>query len=120
MLIRSHYNVIIPAGLTYQLDKPSRVGVTKEFHITNKSGVASKHSIIVGACVCDYEYRNEVNINIIGFKPFELKPNFKLAQAIIREVEIPEFECYEVDEDVNIFIDETDRGGGFGVTGNGL
>lgn len=112
------FNIKVPSGLIYKMDETDREGFTKEFHITNKSGVASKYSVITGACVCDMEYRDEVLINIIGFKEFTLKPNFKLAQGIIREVSIESISFVPYGDETDIFAEvSTNRGGGFGSTG---
>lgn len=117
----NHFNIKIPSGLLYSMEDSNDDNYTYDFKITNKSGVASKYSLITGACVCDMTYRDEVLINIIGFKPFTLKPNFKLAQGIIRRVEIPKIEFIPFGDDTELFDETTDnRGGGFGITGDGL
>ena len=113
-----HFNIKIPTGIKYKMNPCEREGFAKKFEIKNKSGIASKHSIVVGACVCDEEYQDEVIINLIGFKTFELKPNFKIAQGVISEVSIEPIEFIPFGDDTEIFTDKcANRGGGFGSTG---
>jgi len=85
--------------------------------IKNKSGVASKRQLVVGACVIDPGYTGEIYINLhnIGNETQIIKPGEKIAQAIL----IPIIHCgiEEVfdENDLNI---NTERGtGGFGSTG---
>lgn len=113
------FNIKIPSGIKYKLPKAEKEGRTKILKITNKSGVASNNSIITGACVCDSQYRNEIIFNLIGFKKFILKPEFKITQGVLYEVEIPQIDFIEYGSDIDIF-EKTDinRGGGYGSTGN--
>lgn len=114
----NHFNIKIPSGIIYKLPNTDNPNTTRKLEIKNKSGVASKNSVIVGACVCDMEYRNEVIFNLIGFKTMELKPNNKIVQGVISVVDIPSMKCYNYGDDTNIFSeDDIDRGGGFGTTG---
>jgi len=85
--------------------------------VKNKSGIASKRQLIVGACVIDPGYDGEVYINLhnIGYKTQIVKPGHKIAQAVL----IPIVHCgiMEVTEDK--LNEDTLRGtGAFGSTGN--
>ena len=53
--------------------------------IKNKSGVAHKRQLIVGACVVDSGYEGEVFVNLhnIGPEAQILEPGDKVAQAVI-------------------------------------
>ena len=53
--------------------------------IKNRSGVAAKRSLIVGACVVDSGYDGEVFVNIhnIGNEPQTIEPETKIAQAVM-------------------------------------
>lgn len=84
----------------------------------NKSGVASKKGLIVGACVVDADYQGEMHINLINTNENEsilLSPGDKIVQGIILPVE------YDMTEEVpfeDLYAGETERGaGGFGSTG---
>ena len=58
--ILSMSKVLIPSGIHVNL--PENVFLKAE----NKSGIASKRSLIVGACVIDQDYEGEVHINLIN------------------------------------------------------
>jgi len=72
-------NKVIPTGV--------RFGVPHGYmlEIKNRSSVASKRSLIVGACVVDSGYDGEVFVNLhnIGNKPQTLAPKDKIAQAVM-------------------------------------
>jgi dUTPase len=54
----------------------------------NKSGVASKKSLLVGASVIDHGYSGEVHINLInaGNKEVTISPGDKIIQGIMYEI----------------------------------
>ena len=86
--------------------------------VMNKSGVASKKSLIAGACVVDEGYTGEVFVNLhnIGTEPQTIDPGQKLAQGVFVRIEKPE--VVEVHED-NIYDQPTSRGSGaLGSTGD--
>ena len=72
-------SAILPTGY--------RFGVPHGYmlEIKNRSGVAAKRSLIVGACVVDSGYDGEVFVNLhnIGKKPQTIKPGEKIAQAVM-------------------------------------
>jgi len=85
--------------------------------IKNKSGIASKRQLLVGACVIDPGYDGEIYINLhnIGIKTQVIKAGDKIAQAVL----VPIIHC-GVEE---VFKDNLNkyaqRGtGGFGSTGS--
>jgi dUTP pyrophosphatase len=53
--------------------------------IKNKSGVAYKRRLLVGACVVDSGYEGEVFVNLhnIGNETQYLEPGTKVAQAVV-------------------------------------
>ena len=53
--------------------------------IKNRSGVAAKRSLIIGACVVDSGYDGEVFVNLhnVGKKPQTIEPGVKIAQAVM-------------------------------------
>ena len=85
--------------------------------IMNKSGVASKKSLVTGACVVDEGYDGEIFVNLhnIGKRPQFIEPGQKIAQGVFVRIEKPIL--WEIDDD-SIYGSNTARGsGGFGSTG---
>jgi len=85
--------------------------------IMNKSGVASKRSLLTGACVVDHGYTGEIFINLhnVGSQVQMIEPGMKLAQGVFIQVE--NFALELIDED-NIYGEDTSRGSGaLGSTG---
>jgi dUTP pyrophosphatase len=101
---------IIPTGLKVEVP----FGYMLE--IKNKSGIASKKQLLVGACVVDCGYDGEVFVNLhnTGHITQVIEPGDKIAQAVL----IPVSYCMieEVDEDT--LNKSSLRGvGSFGSTG---
>ena len=84
----------------------------------NKSGVAVKKNLHVGACVVDEDYQGEIHINLTNVGTRE-ECKFRSGEKIIQFVLLPVF--YDTIEEVEIsalFEGITERGeGGFGSTG---
>ncbi|MGL5691081.1 MAG: hypothetical protein ACRDD8_09695 [Bacteroidales bacterium] len=117
----THYNIKIPSGITYRMEDDKDPSYTYKMENKNKSGVASKNSVFVGACVMDMEYRDEAIINLIGLKPLKLVEDGKMVQVVIERVETPEISFIPYGSLGEIFDDEcTNRGGGFNSTGGGI
>lgn len=72
-------SVLIPTGCTFGIPH----GYMME--IKNKSGVAYKRRLLVGACVVDSGYEGEVFVNLhnIGNETQYLEPGDKVAQAVV-------------------------------------
>ena len=96
-----------------------KVNVPKGFALVafNKSGVAVKKSLHVGACVVDNGYQGEVHINLTNVGEHEqvINPGDKIVQFVLLPLgdpflqEVPESELY---------VEVSTRGeGGFGSTG---
>jgi dUTP pyrophosphatase len=84
--------------------------------IKNKSGIASKKQLVVGACVVDCGYTGEIFVNLhnIGWKTQYIQAGDKIAQAVL----IPISCCGVKEVSEEEFEKETQRGsGGFGSTG---
>jgi dUTPase len=84
----------------------------------NKSGIASKKTLVTGACVVDSGYDGEVFIDLhnIGNDNQRVVEGQKIAQAVLVPIIVPSLE--EIEED-NIYGKLTVRGtGGFGSTGD--
>jgi len=86
--------------------------------IKNKSGVAYKRQLLVGACVVDPGYDGELYINLhnLGQKTQIIKPEEKIAQAVL----IPIVHCGIEEVKTDKFLNShSERGaGGFGSTGD--
>ena len=112
MRIPSSSGVILPTGL--------KIGVPEGYmlEIKNKSGIAAKRQLVVGACVVDSGYDGEVfvNLNNIGRDTQVIDPGQKIAQAVLVPIV-----CCDV-EDVGsgtVYESDTARGtGALGSTGD--
>jgi dUTP pyrophosphatase len=102
---------LIPTGIKVEIP----YGYMLE--IKNKSGIAYKRQLIVGACVVDPGYNGEVYVNLhnIGAETQMIRPGDKVAQAILIPIVHCKVEEVESDEFLNF---HSKRGeGGFGSTG---
>lgn len=103
----------IPSGIRVNiLDK------TTYLEAQNKSGVASKYGLLVGACVVDADYQGEVHLNMLNVsnKPQEILTGQKLVQFIHKQFINTYWE--EISEDAYNNIEISERGeGGFSSTG---
>ena len=79
VLIERGQSVLLPTG--YKFGIPH--GYMLE--IKNRSGIAAKRSLIVGACVVDSGYEGEVFVNLhnIGDQGQIIEPHTKIAQAVM-------------------------------------
>jgi len=108
--ISSHESCLVPTGLK------TIVPENHMLEIKNKSGIAHKQKLIVGACVIDPGYTGEIYVNLhnIGGSTKVIQPGQKIAQAVLVPIVICEPE--EVNYDPAVL--KTDRSdGGFGSTG---
>lgn len=101
---------IIPTGIAIGLDNPHFAAF-----IHSRSGLAIKRGIglLNSVGVIDSDYRGEICVGIIKQteEPYTIQPFERIAQMVIKPVELPEL--IEVET-----LDDTDRGaGGFGSTG---
>jgi len=109
--IETRESTVLPTGL--------KIEVPAEYmlEIKNKSGIASKRQLLVGACVVDHGYVGEIFVNLhnISLKTQYIKPGDKIAQAVL----IP-ISCCGIEEVAReTFEQNTARGsGGFGSTGD--
>jgi dUTP pyrophosphatase len=72
-------NVLIPSGVKVEIP-PGYMGL-----FLNKSGVASKKELLIGAQVIDPYYAGEVHIDLhnVGKNRVELRPGDKIVQMIL-------------------------------------
>jgi len=104
-------SAFIPSGV--------KVNVPEGFALIafNKSGVAVKKNLHVGACVVDHGYQGELHINLtnVGDDIQQLEPGDKIVQFVLLPLGDPTVE--EV-EDAKLYTSISSRGtGGFGSTG---
>ena len=108
-------------GQSVVLETGLKFGVPHGYmlEVKNRSSVASKRSLLVGACVIDSGYNGEVKINLhnVGEEPQVLNPGDKIAQLVM--VPVVHFRVAKTDD---VLYDDpitiSDRGtGGFGSTG---
>jgi dUTP pyrophosphatase len=106
-------SILIPSGLKVNI--PENLA----FIAFNKSGVATKKHLIVGACVIDEDYQGEVHLHLIntGDEPIAVSPGEKILQCLLMPVVYEPVEIVETEEALwegKV----TERGsGGFGSTG---
>tara|TARA_R110000824_G_C14813601_1_gene635906 strand:- start:88 stop:546 length:459 start_codon:yes stop_codon:yes gene_type:complete len=82
MYIATNTSRIIPTGLKFAIPH----GYMLE--VKNRSSVAAKRQLLVGACVIDSGYEGEVFVNLhnIGVESQTLKPGDKIAQLVMTPV----------------------------------
>lgn len=89
--------VVIDPGRCALLQTGCRFGVPHGYmlEIKNRSGVAAKRSLLVGACVVDSGYDGEVFVNLhnVGVGPQTLKRGDKIAQAVL--IPVVHFKAFE-------------------------
>ena len=116
-------SVIIEPGDSVVLETGYRFGVPHGYmlEVKNRSGLASKRSLVVGACVIDAGYDGEVLINLhnIGTETQIVEAGSKIAQIVM--VPVVHFRALET-HGGNLYdwypIAISERGeGGFGSTG---
>lgn len=104
-------DVLIPLGLKLVIPR----GHALVF--MNKSGVATKKHLQVGACVIDEDYQGEPHAHLtnIGPEPVDIRPGEKIVQGLVLQVNY--CEPYEVMSPDELRWVSDERGeGGFGST----
>ena len=103
---------LIPSGIKMDIPKGTM------FQVMNKSGIAVKKGLIVGACVVDSDYQGEIMFNVwnVSNKAVSLQSGTKIVQMVLVPILFPKLE--EISPYEELFTNDTDRGqGGFGSTG---
>ena len=104
---------MIPSGIKVDI-----IDKNTYLDFENKSGIATKKELLIGAQVIDAIYQGEVHINVhnVSNKTQTIEFGQKLAQAIHKEYRDTQWEEITNEEYNNI--DKSSRGdGGFGSTG---
>ncbi len=111
--LRPGESILIPSGI--------KLNIPKGFAVVafNKSGVASKHGLLVGACVCDESYTGEIHINLHNTSKQEqiIKAGDKIVQFLVIPINYCELE--EIDTVENLYKNTVNSGrgeNGFGST----
>ena len=119
-----HQAVSIAPGDSVLLSTGLRFGVPHGYmlEVKNRSSVASKRSLVVGACVIDSGYDGEVFVNLhnIGTETQLVEPHTKIAQVVM--VPVGHFRALERRGSEDLYgwypITISDRGdGALGSTG---
>jgi len=106
-------SVLIPSGIKFNVPRG------KVLIAENKSGVATKKGLILGACVIDEDYLGEVHIHLIKATkgPIEVSPGDKIIQLVLSTVEYCDLDEVKSLEELSEG-KYTERGeGAFGSTG---
>jgi len=112
--------IILKEGQSHIFETGLKIEVPENYmlQVMNKSGIASKKNLSVGACVVDSGYNGEIFVNLhnIGKKDQYIEQGQKLAQLVLCPVVIPEI--VNIKED-RVYDFETARGtGSLGSTGD--
>ena len=106
--------IIIPSGI--------KVKISEGYCLIafNKSSIAAKYNLQVGACLIDENYTGEIHINLfnVGNKPVLLKPDQKIIQFVMLKPNYIDITLFQKEEDIFKELDYIERGSkGFGSTG---
>ena len=107
-------NATIPSGIKVRLPKNH---VLIAF---NKSGIAVKSQLHVGACVVDENYTGEIHLDIhnLSNRPFKLEPGMKLMQFVLIKQEYHDVIEIKSEDELYTNFNIKERGrSGFGSTG---
>tara|TARA_R110002096_G_scaffold169591_1_gene341260 strand:- start:11723 stop:12178 length:456 start_codon:yes stop_codon:yes gene_type:complete len=112
--LQPNESVILPTGLKIEVPH----GYMLE--VKNRSGMAAKNSLVVGACVIDSGYSGEIFVNLhnIGNTPKTIEIYDKIAQLVL--IPVVQWRSFLVEEEL-LYVDPltiSDRGyGALGSTG---
>ena len=110
-------SVTIQPGQSIILGTGLKASVPIMLQVMNRSGMAAKNSLVVGAHCVDRGYDGEVFVNLqnIGQQPQTIAPGVKVAQGVFIPVSMPIM--VEINED-QVYPRPTERGSGaLGSTG---
>jgi dUTP pyrophosphatase len=109
--VKPNESILIPSGI--KVNVPTGHALIA----FNKSGVAVKKNLVMGACVVDEDYQGEVHMHLIniGNETTLVSPGDKLAQFLLMPVNYAT--TFEVNEN-ELYQTPSERGeGAFGSTG---
>jgi len=114
--IRPQEKIVIPMKICIDMIGSGLENYMLKFE--NKSGIAVKKGLVVGACVIDADYQGELMVHVYNAsnEPTAIFPGGKIIQGIITEVIYASPSQYHIDD---LFTTQSDRGAGrFGSTGD--
>lgn len=113
IILYPNERVLIPAGIKYNIPRGTALVAM------NKSGVATKKGLIVGACVGDSDYMGELHISVINTSDslVSILEDMKLIQFLLLPVLIEDIVEYETVEKLYENKESLRGDGGFGSTG---
>ena len=107
-------STLIPSGI--------KVNVPKGHSLIafNKSGIATKRNLQVGACVVDEDYQGEVHIHLtnVGSSMSEINGGDKIVQFILIPVYYADIEEVKTETELFENVLSERKSGGFGHTGD--
>lgn len=112
--LKPNENILIPSGI--------KVNILKNYCLlgVDKSGVATKKELVLGAKLIDEDYQGEIHIHLfnIGNKEQILKAGDKVAQFVLIPINYVDIELVNSEEDLYSDLSyKSERGdGGFGST----
>jgi len=108
-------SVLIPSGIK------ANVPIGHALIAMNKSGVAVKKNLMVGACVIDEDYTGEIHIDLknVSDIPAVIEAGEKITQLLCVPISYESIDLVETEEECfGDKLETTERGtGGFGSTG---
>lgn len=112
-ILMPNESILIPSGIKASIPQGHALIAF------NKSGIATKKNLVVGACVIDESYQGEIHIHVInvGKEPQQLNSGEKIVQFVCLPINYTNIE--EVEDETELYNGVvTSRGqGGFGSTG---
>jgi dUTP pyrophosphatase len=113
-LLKPRENILIGSGI--------KISMPEEYCMIafNKSGIATKYGLQVGACVVDENYTGEIHLHVFNYSNIDtwIKPNQKLIQFIMIAPNYIKIEQVESLDKLFAGVDINERGEhGFGSTG---
>ena len=106
--------ILVPSGVKVWIDRKNSALIA-----TNKSGIATKKGLVVGATTVDSTYTGEVHLSVINTNNYSV--NVVMGEKLIQFIHTPVIlsEMLEVDENIYKHLSENSaRGeGGFGSSG---
>lgn len=114
LVLKPQESILIPSGIKANIPE------NHVFIAYNKSGVATKKHLYVGACVVDEDYQGEIHIHLMntGNGMVTLSPGEKIIQFLLMPIVYTPVDIVETEDELWNG-KETERGsGGFGSTDN--
>lgn len=111
--VRAHQRLLIPSGIKVRIPQGTALVAF------NKSGVASKLGLDVGASVVDSDYTGEIHLSLINTTDEKIILDFgqKIIQFLLLPVMFDDLEEKNTEEDLYSNFSSARGSGGFGSTG---